>query len=194
MSAELGNWAHICVDMQRMFSEETPWQVPWAVTVSPQVLEIAGRYPERTLFTRFVPPARAADMPGQWKAYYEKWWMMTMEHLPPEMIDLVPALNRLVPPAAVLDKRTYSPWTDGRLQAFLKEKRVGTLVVTGGETDVCVLATVLGGIDHGYRIVLLKDAVCSGRDATYDASLRLLGGRFSAHVDVTETEPFLASM
>jgi hypothetical protein len=31
----LGNWRHICVDMQRMFAEDTPWHVPWMKEVSP---------------------------------------------------------------------------------------------------------------------------------------------------------------
>ena len=34
MNAE--RWIHICVDMQRMFNEETPWQVDWMATISDQ--------------------------------------------------------------------------------------------------------------------------------------------------------------
>ncbi len=33
------------------------------------------------------------------------------------MIDLVPEFRRLVPPALVLDKRTYSPWSATRRTA-----------------------------------------------------------------------------
>jgi hypothetical protein len=32
---EIGNWRHICVDVQRMFAEETPWHVPWMARVIP---------------------------------------------------------------------------------------------------------------------------------------------------------------
>lgn len=28
-----GQWIHICIDMQRMFSEATPWYVPWMASV-----------------------------------------------------------------------------------------------------------------------------------------------------------------
>lgn len=42
-------------------------------------------------------------------------------------------------------------------------------MTSGGESDVCVLATVLGGIDLGYRVVFLKDAIYNGRDETHDA-------------------------
>jgi nicotinamidase-related amidase len=127
-----------------------------------------------------------------WRTYYEKWWMMTGEHLPPDMLTLVPELARYCPPATIFDKRSYSPWFDGRLHAFLAMQRVETLVITGGETDVCVLATALGGIDLGYRVIVLKDAVCSGADETHDASLTLLGNRFCAQVELMLTEDFLS--
>jgi hypothetical protein len=45
--------------------------------------------------------------------------------------------------------------------------------VTGGETDVCVLATVLGAVDYGYRSIVLGDALCSASDADHDAMLEL---------------------
>ncbi|MBY5349664.1 cysteine hydrolase family protein [Rhizobium leguminosarum] len=188
---EVGEWRHLCVDMQRMFAEDTPWQVPWMVRVSPQIEELAGRHPSRTIFTRFLPPERADDMPGKWRDYYRKWWMMTGEHLPRDLIDLVSSLASLVPPARHFDKRTYSPWIDGRLHTILQSERVDTLVVTGGETDVCVLAATLGAIDLGYHVIVLKDAVCSGADETHDASLELLHDRFSVQLELMETEEFL---
>ena len=188
-----GQWRHICVDMQRMFAEDTPWHVPWMNTVLPQVGEVVDRFAERTIFTRFMPPARADDSPGMWRDYYRKWWMMTGEHMPREMADVMPALKTYVPPARCFDKTAYSPWLDGRLHAILTGEEVKTLIVSGGETDVCVLATVLGAIDLGYQTILLKDAVCSGADETHDASLDLLSSRFSVQLEVMETEAFLAS-
>ncbi|RWY75152.1 cysteine hydrolase [Rhizobium sp. WSM1325] len=188
---EVGEWRHLCVDMQRMFAEDTPWHVAWMARISPQIEELAGRHPSRTIFTRFLPPERADDMPGKWRDYYQKWWMMTGEHLPRGFIDLAPSLASLVPPARHFDKRTYSPWIDGRLHPILQSERVDTLVITGGETDVCVLATTLGAIDLGYRVIVLNDAVCSGADDTHDASLELLQDRFSVQLELMDTEEFL---
>lgn len=176
-----------------MFAEDTPWRVPWMEAVSPNVIEVAARHSARTIFTRFCPPARPSDMRGMWRSYYEKWWMMTGEHLSPDMRALVPELARYCPPAEVFDKHAYSPWIDGRLHSWLARQNVETLVITGGETDVCVLATALGSIDLGYRVILLKDAVCSTADETHDASLTLLGNRFSAQVELLPTETFLSS-
>ncbi|MFW8641993.1 cysteine hydrolase family protein [Rhizobium beringeri] len=83
----------------------------------------------------------------------------------------VPSLKALVPPGRIFDKMTYSPWTTGELLRVLTGEGIETLAISGGETDVCVLAAALGAIDLGYRVILLKDAVCSGADDTHDASL-----------------------
>jgi nicotinamidase-related amidase len=187
-------WTHLCIDMQRMFAESTPWQVAWIPKVFDQVAEVATRFPDRTIFTRFVPPSSPEEMPGMWRPYYEKWPMMTTSELDPVLVDLVPDLKRLVPPARIFDKTTYSPWTSGRLHNALLRQDIGTLVVTGGETDICVLATALGAIDLGYRVILLKDALWSTTGQTHDASLQLLGNRFSVQVDVINTDGWLSSL
>jgi nicotinamidase-related amidase len=64
---------HLCIDMQRLFSTEGPWPTPWMERVLPVVAEIAERAPDRTVFTRFIPPYRPEDMPGTWRGYYERW-------------------------------------------------------------------------------------------------------------------------
>lgn len=48
--------------------------------------------------------------------------MMTREHLRTEMLDLVPELIGICPPAAVFDKVAYSQWVDGRLHAYLHSR------------------------------------------------------------------------
>jgi hypothetical protein len=53
------------------------------------------------------------------------------------------------------------------------QRHVNTLIVSGGETDVCVLSTVLSAIDLGLRIVLVEGALCSSFDESHDAILGL---------------------
>jgi nicotinamidase-related amidase len=186
-----GNWVHLCVDMQAMFAEDTPWHVPWMSGISPTVVEVAARHPDKTVFTRFVPPTSAGEAVGMWKDYYRKWEAMTLSRMDPRLVDVVPELARFVPPARTFDKMTYSPWVDGRLHRILQAEGVRSVAITGGETDVCVLAAVLGAIDLAYAVKLLSDAVCSGADETHDATLQLLDDRFSVQVEVLTTEEFL---
>jgi nicotinamidase-related amidase len=182
---------HLCVDMQRLFSTDGPWPTPWMERVLPVIATIAEHAPERTVFTRFIPPMRAEDMPGTWRLYYQKWVEATREHLDPSLLDLMPPLQRLVPPASVFDKPVYSAFAGHRLSDELKRRHVDTLIVTGSETDVCVLATVLGAVDQGYRVVLVSDGLCSSSDEGHDSLLSLYRQRFSEQIETVTSEELL---
>jgi nicotinamidase-related amidase len=179
---------HLCVDMQNLFREETPWKTPWMSRVTPIVTAISREHAPSTVFTRFIPAERPETSPGAWKAYWRCWDRLTLRHIDPALLDLVPPLAKLCPPANLFDKRTYSPWPDGRLHAKLQERGCATLIVTGGETDVCVLATVLGAIDLGYRVVVVNDALCSSSDETHDAVMTVYGRRYSQQIEVVTSE------
>lgn len=158
--------------------------------VLPAVEEIAGAMAPSTIFTRFVPPQSIEAAPGRWKDYYALWPEMVANRLSPDLLDLVPPLKRFTPPGRLFDKPVYSPWWSGQLHRALQEKGANALVVTGGETDVCVLATVLGAIDLGYHVYLPLDALYGSADPTHDAMLEIYRSRFQAHLTITTVEDF----
>jgi nicotinamidase-related amidase len=182
---------HICVDMQSMFAAETEWHAPWLERTLPAVVAIAEAHSASTIFTRFVPPQSPVAAFGAWRSYYDRWRSMTLDRLAPGMVDLVPALARLAPPARVLDKAVYSPWSNPHLQRWLVDEQVDTLVITGGETDICVLATIIGAIDRGYRVVLPTDAVFGSADETHDAMLGIYQSRFGQQLTTCSTQDVL---
>jgi nicotinamidase-related amidase len=179
--------------MQRLFAPGGPWPVPWAEKVLPSIEELTAQHPKRTVFTRFIPAARPGEGPGTWAHYYKRWADVTLSQIDIELIELVPSLTRFVPPATVLDKRVYSPWTEGRLDAILQDTNITALVITGGETDVCVLATVLGAVDRGYRVVLVTDAICSSTDETHDALMKLYRLRFNEQIELANAAEVIES-
>jgi nicotinamidase-related amidase len=187
----MANAVHLCVDMQRIFAPEGPWPTPWMEKVLPVVSEIAGRFPARTVFTRFITPERPEQMPGTWPAYYEKWREATRERLDPRLLELVPPLSSFVPPAKVIDKMRYSAFAGSALHTHLRERGADTLIVTGSETDVCVLATVLDAVDFGYRVILVRDAVCSSSDAGHDAMLEVYHRRYSLQIETADAQDVL---
>ena len=76
--------------------------------------------------------------------------------------DLLPVLQRFAPPAQ--RRRQAHPF---RVRGAASSPRcdelsADTLIFTGVETDVCVLATAIGAIDRGYRTILISDAMASG--------------------------------
>lgn len=183
--------AHVCVDMQRLFHEDTDWHTPWMERVLPNVVRLVEAHPERTVFTRFIPAGRPGEGRGTWRRYYERWESMTVERLGQDMVELIPDLARFVPPAEVVDKHVYGPWDETDLHARLQRRGIDTLVISGGETDVCVLATIMGAIDRGYRVVVGHDALCSSSDETHDASLSLYHRRFGAQIEAVPVQVIL---
>jgi nicotinamidase-related amidase len=183
---------HLCIDMQNLFALETPWHTPWMARVLPVVRRIAEHHPSRTVFTRFIPPRRPDQMPGSWHRFYERWQDLTLDRIDPQLIELVPQLAALAPPAEVIDKRVYSPFVGSQLRELLRRRGADSLLITGAETDVCVLAAVLDAVDLGYRVVLATDALCSSSDATHDALLTLYRNRFSEQIETTSSDAILA--
>jgi len=184
---------HLCIDMQNLFAEDTPWHTPWMNRVLPVVTRIAEAHPERTVFTRFIPPRDPDELPGAWRRFYRRWAELTLGRVEPRWLELVPPLRRLVPPAAMVDKHFYSPFAEPALERLLRERGADALVITGAETDLCVLAAVLDAVDRGYRVVLAADAVCSSSDQTHDALMTLYHSRFSEQIETAESDAILAA-
>jgi nicotinamidase-related amidase len=184
---------HLCIDMQRLFSLEGPWPTPWMERVLPRVARLAERFPERTVFTRFITPQRPEDMPGMWRPYYERWRHATRAELDPRLLDLMPPLAALAPPAGVIDKPVYSAFTGQRLHEHLLAREADVLIVSGAETDVCVLATILGAIDHGYRVIVATDAVCSASDQGHEMLLEVFRQRFTQQLETADTDEILSA-
>jgi nicotinamidase-related amidase len=185
---EIVRAAHLCIDMQNIFARGGLWETPWMERVLPTVEAIVSRYRDRTIFTRFITPQRAEDRPGQWQHYFRRWEQATRQNLKGPELDLVPAMARYVPPAIVIDKPFYSAFAHSKLYDLLVGKGVGTVVVSGAETDICVLATVLGAVDLGFRVVIVEDALCSSSDQGHDALMTMYRTRLHEQIDVLEAD------
>ena len=186
--APLNDAVHLCVDMQRIFAKGGVWETPWMERVLPVIAGIAARFTERTVFTRFITPENATDRPGQWQTYYRRWQAATRARLPLDQLELVAALGRLAPPATVIDKPAYSAFFCSELDGFLQQRSVRTLVVTGAETDVCVLSTVLDAVDRGYRVVIVEDALCSSSDAGHEALMTMYRTRLREQIELVTAD------
>jgi nicotinamidase-related amidase len=178
---------HLCIDMQKLFAPDGPWATPWMGKVLPKIIPLIERSPERTIFTRFIPPKQPEDMPGRWQDYYNKWRKVTGEHLHPSWLELVLPLQIYVPPAGIFDRLHYSAFMGGYLHSYLTDKNINTLIISGAETDVCVLCSVLSAVDLGYRVVIAEDGICSSSDESHDALLKLYNYRFDIQIELAST-------
>ena len=184
---------HLCVDMQKVFAEDTSWHTPWMGRIRPLVARLGEYRPERTIFTRFLPPERPEAMRGTWRRYYKRWSDVVQNWQERGIFDLLPEFAALVPPGRVLDKLTYSPWVEPTLAQLLEAEKSDTLIISGAETDVCVLAAVLGAVDRGYRVIIPSDAICSSSDRTHDALMQLYHERFGQQIETASAEEIIAA-
>ena len=141
--------AHLCIDMQNIFAKGGLWETPWMERVLPTIEAVVARYRERTVFSRFIPPDHPEERPGRWRRYFQRWQQATRQNLRGDELDLVPEMARHVPPAILVNKPAYSAfYAIGSIRvADWQGRRV---VITGAETDVCVLATALSAVDIGF--------------------------------------------
>lgn len=101
-------------------------------------------------------------------------------------LDKIPALRTLVPgdrwveiddriaprpDEAVIVKYWASCFHETPLASLLASERCDTLVVTGASTSGCVRATAVDGLQHGYRVIVPREAVGDRNPAAHEANL-----------------------
>jgi nicotinamidase-related amidase len=104
----------------------------------------------------------------------------------------MPPLAALCPPASVIDKTRYSAFAEPRLIEHLRRRETDALIVSGSETDVCVPATVLDAVDTGYRVIVVRDPICSSSDEGHDMLMRLYHTRYTELIETADAATILA--
>jgi nicotinamidase-related amidase len=184
---------HLCIDMQRIFAEETQWHTPTLLDIVPNVARIVAEKPGHTIFARFIVPLTPDHAAGSWQTYYRHWSSLTGANLAPGMIDLIQPLAALAVSEEILDKPTYSLFGDNGLEQRLRARKADTLIITGVETDVCVLATIFDAVDRGYRVILVRDGVTSSSHESHKATLELILPRMPQQITIAPTADVIRS-
>jgi biuret amidohydrolase len=71
-------------------------------------------------------------------------------------------------------KKRYGAFSGNGLPFLLKNLGVDTLVITGVETEICVIATSFHAFNEDYRVVVVRDCVAALEPELGDASLRII--------------------
>jgi len=77
------------------------------------------------------------------------------------------------------------------LDTILRTMGVNTCVVVGVTTCVCVSTTIRGGVEHNYRMILVKDAAAEINRETHDAELQTMARLFA---DVKTTDEVVSML
>ena len=188
---EAGRTALLVVDMQRAFLEPgQAMEVPPAREVVPRIQELIGIFREKRLpvvFTEFTYSPAAPLLVGE----------LHPEHLPAapgaptgfgrpsssclEGEDNTRVIPELAPRAheLVVRKHYYDGFNGTVLDGALRARGIGTLVVTGTMTDICVLGTVIGGFNREYRMIVVEDGVATLWPEIQRATLDIIGRAYA---------------
>jgi len=95
------------------------------------------------------------------------------------------------PGEPVFSKLWASAFFGTPFATWLAAERRDSLVVTGASTSGCVRATVLDGLQHGYRVVVPREAVGDRNPAAHEANLYDIDTKYG---DVVPLSDVLASI
>jgi len=213
--------ALLIIDMQPLFYDtSSPWGSRHGLEASamskvwPRQLALAKRLAEFTgrndsvFLTRYLLPDRAEQARGIMRHYYriESGGGITREALTSSganvtfLLDTMPALHGLVASGAQVSTKytagAFGPSSTLPSQLDNHFRDTGnvtrTLLITGVETDYCVISTILSAIDHYYRIVVVTDAITSSQLNSGQAQLDYTLRRFDHMVDLMTTADLIA--
>ncbi len=163
----------IAVDVQVGFMSAATASIPSAIQ---QFCE--RNHVEHRIFTRFINPGSGGpfvDILG--------WSRLQQE---PE-VTLASEVASL--PTLVVDKFTYSPFVDTKLEDTLRKLEVRDVLVFGIDTDVCVLTTAVELFDRGFHPIVVSDLSMSHAGHRYhEAAITIIPRYIGADNVITTVE------
>lgn len=90
-------------------------------------------------------------------------------------------------------KKGFDGFANTPLDTILRNMDVNTCVVTGVTTCVCVSTTIRGGVEHNYRMIIVKDAVAEVHGDTHEAELKTMQRVFAEVKTADEVVAMLAT-
>ncbi|WP_336644264.1 cysteine hydrolase family protein [Microbacterium sp. USHLN186] len=174
----------VVIDPQNIFaSPDSEWGSPFFGSAMQNIAQLADRFGERVLMTRWMP---TADRSTSWGAYFATW-PFADQPATDELFDLVPAAAALSP-HPTLDLPTFGKW-GAQLEDIVG--RGAHVVLAGVSTDCCVLSTALAGADAGAHLTVATDA-CAGSTAENHAAALHVMSLYPPQITLARTAEILA--
>lgn len=124
------------------------------------------------------------------KAFIEKVPALLVLEAGSRYVEIDPRIAPL-PEEAVLVKCFASAFFGTALPSILASNGCDSVVVTGASTSGCVRATAVDALQHGYRVVVPREAVGDRNPAAHEANLYDLDAKYA---DVVGLDDLLARL
>lgn len=176
----------VAIDLQHVFgASRSPWASPTFETAAAGVARLAPAFGDRTVFTRYVAPAKPT---GAWREYFAVWPFARVPHDDP-LYDLADLADVARAGAPVVTRTTFGKWGP-ELAAATGD--AGTLVLAGVATDCCVISTALAAADAGRRVLVVDDACAGSTPENHDRALEIMR-LYAPLIEVTTAADLLAA-
>ncbi|MDP6690797.1 MAG: isochorismatase family cysteine hydrolase [Alphaproteobacteria bacterium] len=181
--------ALLIVDMQNDFvRQDAPLQVPdaLATVAAHQALIAAFRAQDLpVIYTKFLA-TQTPSLLWNWSPECEPptkcCWRGHLRHYPDlnAELDCTGIIGELSPEAddLIIEKYGYGAFHGTNLNDSLRNLGVGSLVITGTVTQICVEETAREAFHHGFPTIVVADAVSSFDAELHAASLRNFAMKF----------------
>lgn len=100
----------------------------------------------------------------------------------------IPEISNLIDTPHI-EKLTFSCWDESSFKDKLKKMDINNIIVTGMETHICVLQTVIDLLESGYNVHVVNDAVASREKFNLQVGIDYMRDA-GAKITVTETVLF----
>lgn len=100
--------------------------------------------------------------------------------------EVAPSDNELV-----MTKQYASAFFGTSLASTLMALGVDTLILTGCSTSGCIRATAVDGVQHGFRVMVVRDCVGDRHPAPHEANLFDIDSKYGDVVSLGETLDYL---
>jgi len=115
--------------------------------------------------------------------------VVVTEQYPKGLGHTVEEVKAFIQSCEPIEKITFSCCGEGGFMSALEGTGRNQVVLVGSETHVCVYQTCLDLLDAGFRVHLVRDAVCSRAKENYLAAIELMR-EAGAVITTTETALF----
>lgn len=88
----------------------------------------------------------------------------------------------------VIEKNTWDAFSNPELHSFLQKRNIKNVLITGVDTEVCVLSTISSAFSKGYTVIVVKELVATekGKSDMHEMILKIVNQYYGYVVEAQD--------
>ena len=169
----------VIIDPQKAYQKGGVWQVVDMESVEKNIIKLMEKYQDFIILKEINNP----EPNGTWKIYQEAYANVTNDTTISELTERFKPYED-----KVMIKYTFSAFSCPQFVKLVKQ--YNRLIITGVQTECCIMATLIDGMREGIEQYYVKDA-CSGRSMEMIHAAEAIIEGMPIHIKIKTTEELL---